>query len=123
MLVCEQVNRLVLELLVMVAVGAEISCVMMLFALAVQPFAAVTVTVYVPGELTASVAAVPTTAVPFDQLYAVPPVAVKLIEVVVQLSILTFGKLVIFTLGAVVFWVMVVLAVDEQPFGAVTVTV
>ena len=73
--------------------------------------------------LTASVAALPTTAVPFEQLYAVPPVAVKLIVVFVQFSTLTFGELVIFTLGAVVFWVMVVLAVDEQPFEAVTVTV
>ena len=107
----------------MVAVGAAISCVMMLFAVAVQPFAPVTVTVYVPGELTASVAAVPTTVVPFDQLYAVPPVAVKLIVVFVQLSILTFGELVIFTVGIVVFCVTVLLAVEEQPFGAVTVTV
>lgn len=73
--------------------------------------------------LTASVAAVPTTAVPFDQLYAVPPVAVKLIVVFVQLSTLTFGKLVIFTDGAVVFCVTVLLTDAEQPFGAVTVTV
>ena len=52
---------------VMAAAGTAVLCVMICEAVAVHPLAAVTVTVYVPGVVTASVAFVPTTAVPFDQ--------------------------------------------------------
>jgi hypothetical protein len=45
MLVWEQVKMVVLELLLMVAVGAAIFCVMILLEVVVQPFDPVTVTV------------------------------------------------------------------------------
>ena len=52
---------------VIAAVGALIFCVITCEAVAEHPFALVTVTVYVPAEVTLSVALVPTTAVPLDQ--------------------------------------------------------
>ena len=47
--------------------GRLMSCVMICEAVAAHPLAEVTVTVYVPGVVTFSVAVVPTTAVPLDQ--------------------------------------------------------
>jgi hypothetical protein len=49
------------------AVGMVMFWVIIQDALAIQPFVPVTVTVYVPGDVTTNVAAVPTTAVPLDQ--------------------------------------------------------
>jgi hypothetical protein len=49
------------------AVGAIEFCVIVDAAVAVQPLVPVTVTVYVPGVVTTSVALVPTIVVPFDQ--------------------------------------------------------
>ena len=54
-----------------------------------------------------------------DQLYVPPPVPVKLAVNVVQFNVLVFEALAV---GAVVFCVMVVFAVAEQPLAAVTVT-
>jgi hypothetical protein len=51
----------------MEAFGSVIFCVITREAVAVHPIADVTVTVYVPGVVTFSVAFVPTTFVPFDQ--------------------------------------------------------
>jgi hypothetical protein len=58
--------------------------------------------VYVPGVVTESAAFVPTIAVPFDQEYVPPPVAVKVILVVVHVSIVVAGA-VIAAVGFVVF--------------------
>ena len=74
--------------------------------MAEHPFKEVTVTVYVPGEVTFSKAFVPTTVVPFDQEYVPPPVAVKLILVVVHVRILVLG-VVIAAVGNELFCVIV----------------
>jgi hypothetical protein len=52
---------------VIVNAGAVLFCVITCDAVAVQPFAAKTVTVYVPGAVTFNDAFIPTIAVPFDQ--------------------------------------------------------
>jgi hypothetical protein len=115
------VNKVVVGAL-MPAVGTVVFCVMVCDAVAVQPFAPVTVTVYVPGVVTASVAFVPTTVVPFDQEYVPPPVAVKLMDVVVQVRT-DVVKAEIAAAGADVFCVMVCDAVPVHPFAAVIVSV
>jgi hypothetical protein len=74
--------------------------VIVIDSVSVHPFAAVTVTVYVAGALTLSVAVVPTTVVPLLHEYVPPPVAVKLIDVVVQVSAVVAGA-VIPAVGAV----------------------
>ena len=71
-------------------------------AVAVHPFAAVTVTVYVAGDVTVSVGVVPTTGVPLDQEYVPPPVAVNGILVVVHVRIVVDGVF-IPAVGGVVF--------------------
>ena len=48
-------------------VGGVLFCVIVTGDVAVQPFAAVTVTVYVAGVVTESTALFPTTAVPLNQ--------------------------------------------------------
>ena len=67
-----------------------------------QPLAAVTVTVYVPGLFTENVAFVLTTAEPLDQEYVPPPVAVRRIEVVVHVRMEVTGG-VIATTGEAMF--------------------
>ena len=52
---------------VIATLGRLMFCVMICEAVATHPLAEVTVTVYVPGVVTFSVAVVPTTAVPLDQ--------------------------------------------------------
>ena len=52
---------------VIAAGGAVRFCEIVSKADVVQPLTSVTVTVYVPGEVTVSAAEVPTTVVPFDQ--------------------------------------------------------
>jgi hypothetical protein len=74
-------------------------------AVAVQPFAAVTVTVNAPGVVTLSVELVPTTADPFDQEYVPPPVAVKAIVVVVHVKIRVLGGLIV-AVGGTAFCVI-----------------
>jgi hypothetical protein len=65
-LVVVQVRTVVVGGVILV-VGALLFCVIICAAVAVHPFAAVTVTVYVPADVTLNVAFVPTTAVPLDQ--------------------------------------------------------
>jgi hypothetical protein len=76
----------------------------------------------VPGAFTASVAFVPTTLVPFDQEYVPPPVALKVIVGLVQVSTLVVGA-VIEAFGTVMFCVITCDAVAVQPIEDVTVTV
>jgi len=83
----------------------------------------VTVTVYVPGAVTVNPADVPTTLVPFDHEYVPPPVAVKLMDVVVQFNSVVPVLLVIAVTGGVDVCVIVIDAVDQQPLALVTVTV
>ena len=71
---------------------------MVIVSVSVQPFAAVTVTVYVPGALTE----VPAVVAPLLQAYVPPPVAVKLILVVEQVNSVVEGG-VIPAVGATVF--------------------
>ena len=66
---------------------------------------------------------VPTTLVPFDHEYVPPPVAVKLMDVVVQFNSVVPVLLVIEVTGGVDVWVIVIDAVAEQPMALVTVTV
>ena len=49
MLVCAQVKIVVFVLFVIDTVGGVMFCVIVILLVAVQPFAAVTVTVYTPG--------------------------------------------------------------------------
>ena len=91
---------------VMVSKGAVLFCVITCDAVAVHPFAAVTVTVYVPGVVTFNVAFVPTIAVPLDQEYVPPPVAVKVIDGVVHVNTVVVRELMAAT-GAVIFCVIV----------------
>ena len=91
---------------------------MVILSVSVHPLAAVTVTVYVPGAVTVAVALVPK---PPLQLYVPPPLAVSVIDVVVQVRSVVGD--VIDAVGTVVFWLMVILSVSVQPLAAVTVTV
>ena len=70
----------------MPAVGTELSLVIGMLAVAVQLLPSVTVTVYVPGAIITSSALEPTTVVPLLQEYDAPPVAVTVIDVVVQVN-------------------------------------
>ena len=60
---------------------------------------------------------------PLFQEYESPPVAVTLIDIVVQVNSVVSPLLVIAAVGETVFDVTVMLAVDEQPFAFDTVTV
>ena len=79
-----QVKIVVPVLFVMPAVGTVLSCVIVIEEVDVQPLVDVTVTVYVPGVVMVAFALVPK---PLFQLYVPPPVAVTLIDVVVQVKI------------------------------------
>ena len=96
-LVVEQVNSVV-NGGVMPAVGKPALCVIAIVSVSVQPLAPVTVTVYVPLALTVVVAVV----APLLQAYVPPPVAVKLMLVVVQVNSVVAGG-VIPAVGATVF--------------------
>jgi hypothetical protein len=114
------VNSVTPVLLVMPAIGAVVFDVTMMLAVEVQPLAPVTVTVYVPADVIEADAALPK---PLFHEYETPPVAVTLIEVVVHVNSVTPVLLVIPAIGAVVFDVTVMLAVDEQPLELFAVTV
>ena len=90
----------------------------MMDSVSVHPFAAVTVTVYVPAELTLVAAVV----APLLQEYVPPPVAVKLILVVVHVRTVVVGAVIAAT-GAVLFCVIVMDSVSVNPVGPVTVTI
>ena len=85
--------------------------------MAVQPLAAVTVTVYVPGEVILAMAFVPKL---FDHRYVPPPLAVLVTLVVVQVR---FVVPIILALGGVLLWVTLVVTIAVHPFVPVTVTV
>ena len=70
-----------------------------------------------------SVAAVPTILVPSLQEYVDPPLAVTLMEVVVQFSSLTPVLLVMDAVGTLLSLVIVIDEVAVQPLAAVAVTV
>jgi hypothetical protein len=113
-LVVEQSNTVVEELIA--ATGIEGSAVIIVEAVAVQPFAAVTTTEYVPAVVMFLVADV----LPSFHKYVPPPVAVKVMLVVEQSKIVV-GE-VIEAIGNVVLDVIVLLAVAVQPFAAVITT-
>ena len=116
---CEQVKVLVPELLVMPALGAAVFWVIARLEVAVHPLAAVTVTVMLETLDTEALAVFPR---PPLQAYETPPVAVNEMVFKVQLSTALPELLVIPALGAVVFCVMVMVALDLHPLAAVTVT-
>jgi hypothetical protein len=76
---------------------------MVVAAVAVQPFAPVTVTVYVPGKVILKFAFVPITVVPLLHEYDTPPVAFKVRAALVQDNMVVLGLLEILALGAVIF--------------------
>lgn len=84
------------------AFGALIFWVINCVEVAVQPLAAVTVTVYVPGAVTESDDVELKTPEAFDQEYVLPPVAFNEMDCVVQFRIDVVGA-VIFANGAVMF--------------------
>ena len=99
MAVRAQVNTVLPVLLVIAAVGAVISCVVMMVSVSVQPLAAVTVTVYVAGLVADAVALLPS---PPDQPKLTPPPASKLIAVRAQVNTVLPVLLVIAAEGAVI---------------------
>ena len=91
-----------------------------MLAVEVQPFAPVTVTVYVPGAVMLAVADEPRLLL---HEYETPPVAVTLIAVLEHVNTVEPVLFVIAAVGTVIFCVAVMLDVDVQPLAAVTVTV
>jgi hypothetical protein len=104
----------------MPAVGKAISWVMVIDELAVQPFKAVAVTVYVPTAVMVTFELVPK---PPLQLYVFPPVAVKLMLVCVQVSTVVPLLFVMPADGIVGSEVIAILEVAVHPVAPVTVTV
>jgi hypothetical protein len=83
--VVEHVKVVVLDA---VGEGAVVFCETDVLAVAVQPLAAVTVKLYVPGKLTEGVAVEPPLVIPGpDQLYVPPPEPVKPIVVVLHVNV------------------------------------
>ena len=90
-----------------------------MLAVAVQPLAAVTVKLYVPGKLTVGVDVAPPAVIPGpDHAYVPPPVPVKFAVNVVHVNVLALVAVIV---GAVVFCVIAVVVEVVQPFAAVTV--
>jgi hypothetical protein len=65
--------------------------------------------------VTANVAAVPTTEVPFDHEYEVPPVAVKEIDAVLHVKTDVLGGLMP-AKGGTIVWVIIWTSVSVHPF-------
>lgn len=97
--------------------------VMVMSSVSVQPFAAATVTVYVPAVDTCNWAAVPTMLDPFDHEYDTPPLAVRAILVVLQSKVVVLPAFAIAAVGATMFCVTMMTSVSVQPLAAVAVTV
>ena len=95
-------------------------CVIATLADAVQPFAPVAVTVYVPAAVTPTFTDEPKL---LFQEYESPPVAVKLMAVIEQFNNAEPVLLVIPTFGPAIFCVTVTPDVAVHPLAAVTVTV
>jgi hypothetical protein len=112
-----QVNASPLLLLID-AVGAALSSVVVTLVLAVQPLLPVTVAVKVPAVLTVMDEVV----APVLQLYVAPPLAVKVVDGVVQLNASPLSLL-IDGLGAVLSSVVLTLVLAVQPLLPVAVTV
>jgi hypothetical protein len=91
-----------------------------ILAVDVHPFEPVTVTVYVPALIIVAFALLPN---PPVHAYEAPPVAVTLIDVLVHVKVSLPVLFVIPAVGAVVFWVTVMLDVAIHPSALVTVTV
>jgi hypothetical protein len=87
---------------------------------AVQPLAPVAVTVYVPAAVMLAVADEPKLLL---HVYDIPPVAVTLMAVVVQVKTVVPVLLVIPGVGVEISLDTVMLEVAAQPFAPVTVTV
>jgi hypothetical protein len=84
----EHVN---VEAFVAVATGAVVFCVIEVFAVAIQPLAAVTVNVYVPGKFTVGDDVEPPDVIPGPlQLYVPPPPPVKTAVVVAHVNVELF---------------------------------
>ena len=94
-LVWEQVSSVEPVLLVIPAVGFDMSCVITTLSVSVHPLDLVTVTVYVPVDVRVLAAVVDA----LSQLYVPPPVAVTLIEVVLQVNSVVLVLLVIPAVG------------------------
>jgi len=94
--------------------------VIVIDSVSVQPFAPVTVTVYVPAEVNDTEAVVPKELL---QLYVPPPVAATSIEVCVQVKTVVPVLLVIPAVGGATSCVIVIDSVSVQPLAPVTVTV
>ena len=107
-------------LLLTEAAEAETSCVMMMLSVSEHPLAAVTVTVYVPGEFTNIPAELPR---PLLHAYVPLPVAVNEMEVRLQVSSVLPVLLVIPADGAVLSSVVLTLVLAVHPLLAVAVTV
>jgi hypothetical protein len=114
MLVVEQSKTVVED--VIAAVGNVVLAVIVVLAVAVQPFTAVTTTEYAPAVVIFFVAEV----VPSFHKYVPPPVAVNVMLVIEQSKIV--ASEVIEAIGKVVLEVIVVLVVAVHPFAAVTTT-
>ena len=113
-----QVSSVLPVLLVIPAVGAVLSSVVVALVVAVQPLLPVTVTVNVAAVLTVMAEVV----APLLHSYAVPPPAVKVVDGVVQLSASPLLVLMLAD-GAVMFCVIAIDSESVQPLAAVTVTV
>jgi len=107
-------------LFVIPAVGTVLFSSTVMLDVEVQPFALVTVTVYVPGAVIVASALLPKTPL---QEYVPFPEAVTLILGFVHVNVVTPVLFVIIAPGAVISFVIVMLDVDVQPFAPVTVTV
>ena len=100
------------------AFGVVLSNVVVSLAVAVQPFAPVTVTVHVPAVVTVIEAVV----APVLHKYVPPPLAVSVVLGTAQVSAKPLS-LEMDAFGVVLSNVVVTLAVAVQPFAPVTVTV
>lgn len=118
--VVNSVSSVVPVALLMPALGAVVFSVIVMLDVAVQPLAPVAVTVYVPADVKLCAADEPRLL--FHE-YETPPVASTLIDVVEHVNTVEAVLLVIPAVGAVIFWVTVILAVEVHPFDPVTVAV
>jgi hypothetical protein len=103
------------------AVGAVVFCETVVFAVAVHPLAAVTTTEYMPGIFTTGFAVDAPLIIPGPvHTYEPPPLPVRVADVIAQVNP---EELEAPATGAVLFSIMVVLAVAVHPLAAVTKTV
>lgn len=116
----EQFNSVTPVLFVIPAVCTVVFDVTIILAVDEQPFAPVTVTVYVPAVVMVALALFPK---PLFHEYETPPVAVTLIAETAHVSSDVPVLLVMFAVGKAVLEVIVMLEVEVHPLVPVTVTV